>query len=332
MKKKRAYRVRKLAQNQVTWYCSVRKAPTWITPDDRPPFRPYIVLVMDVDNDRVRQSMIMEENPTDGEVLAVLLKAMHRPMPGSGRRGRPAVIMLDDRELVEKLLAPLAEHSVRCEYRASMLLLDKALRKMCAFISGPDHIPSLTGVPGVTIPLLEELYQAAYSFHQAAPWRWLPDDYPIEVECGDRKWYAVVMGNAGISFGLAGYQSLDDLDLLYSGLDENVEETKTSGISLTFDEPMFSSFDDLDAIDKYGWPVAGETAYPCVVKYIPPGDLVPLNVAEITNLATGLQVVPNFVTHHMQANKGEPRPAEATYSLSGVLGNSTIKLRYPVRW
>ena len=90
------------------------------------------------------------------------------------------------------------------------------------------------------------------------------------------------------------------------------------------------SFDDLDAMETYGWPVAAEQAYPAPVKTEPPGSWDVPSAAEMTYLAAALRVIPDFVVRHLHADRGRPRPAEATYALPPVHGGQKIALRYPV--
>jgi len=101
--------------------------------------------------------------------------------------------------------------------------------------------------------------------------------------------------------------------------------------SLVFEEPTAMSFDDLDAIEKYGWPVAGERAYPVTIKTTPPGSHFDIpGTLEMLWLAATLRVLPGFAITHLRADQGLYRPTEATYSLPGVHAGQEITLRYPV--
>jgi len=323
---------RGLKRSNATWQCTARRAPTWITPKEQPPYRPYIVLVLEVEKDLVRTFSIHDERPALGVVLQTLLQAMLRPAIGSGGRHRPARILLDDAELVQALTSQLTAMDVRCEYRADLPLMTAALREMEAHINRREPTPGLLSQPGMTVPLVGELYAAAAEYYRQAPWRWLSDSQPIEVRypSDGRARYALVLGHGGDAFGLSSYESLDDLRKIYTGTKPEQVSKQISAFALVFDEGMAMSFDDLDAMERYGWPVAGKLAYPWAIKMVPPNRPSALSVSEALWLAAALRVVPDFLTGHLHADSGLPQPAEATYSLPEVHGGQKIALRFPV--
>ncbi|MBU0704684.1 MAG: hypothetical protein KKC18_12555 [Chloroflexi bacterium] len=332
-------KVRRLQQIDVTWLCTARRAPVWITPKDQPPYRPYVVLVMEQGTELIRRTALEDELPTPDVVLESLLKAMTGPllgpigsMIGFGKRGRPARILLDDADLVAALAPRLAEMGVRCNYSPSSRALDVALREMQVHLTKRESIPGLLSVPGVTEPLAREIFETAAEYYRQSPWRWIDNASPIEIRYppDGRSRYAIVMGSGGETFGISLYESQKDLDVaLYSADPERVVE-QISWFSLIFEGAMTMPFGDLDAMGKYGWPVAGERAYPLVVKAIPPDEWWSPSASEIAWLAAALRVIPDFVVDCLQADRGRPRPAEATYSLPGVHGGQSITLRYPV--
>jgi len=330
MNEKQFRRAQRLKQKEITWLCTVRKAPAWITPKDQPPYRPYLVLVLEPEADKVRQHKILEERPPAETVLAILLKAMLRPVPGSGQRYRPALIVLDDRDLVQELTPQLAD-LVRCNYRAKLSPINAAVRSMEAYTTEREPRPGLLSAPGVTVPLVGELFAAAADYYSQSPWRRLADGSPIEATYDGRTRYLAVMGNAGEAFGLASYESPDDLSLVYSGLDPFLLAERISWFSLMFDEPRLMAFEDLDAMEKYDWLVMGELAYPVTMKSVPPGAISPFSAREIAWMAAALRVTPDFVLRQMNAGWGRPRPAEETYSLPDIHGGQKITLRYPVK-
>jgi hypothetical protein len=321
-----------LPQITATWHVTVRRAPAWITPKNKPPYRPFLTLILDANTDRIRGSKTEENRPTVEIVLNALANAMANPVPGGGKRGRPTRILLDDAGLVQELQPRLAEIGVRCEYHAASSLVTNALREMDATMNRRPPQPGLLSVKGVTLPLVAELFQAAADFHVEAPWRWLDNLAPLELHYpaeGPAR-YAVIMGSGGEEFGLALYQSLDDLRFQYQTQDPKQLFKKISSLSLTFGEPMLLSFEDLDAIEEHDWPVADPRAYPLVMKVVPPGKFVSPNAAEVALLAAVLRALPGFVTEALRADRGVPAAAEATYPLPNVHGKDQIRLCFPV--
>lgn len=329
--------VRDLRQSDETWLCTARRAPTWIMPEDRPPYRPYVVLVLEQESEKIRRTDLQEERPTPDVVLEVLIKAMRpsllRTLVGFGRRRRPARILLDDAGLVRALAPQLAEIDVRCDYRAKLPLAEATLREMEAHMTKREPIPGLLSVPGATRPLVEELFAAAADYYRQAPWRWIDNADPIEVRypLDGRTRYAVVLGSGRETFGLSLYESKDDLRMLFTSPEPEQTAGRMPWFSLVFEEATAMSFDDLDAMERYGWPVAGERAYPLAIKATPASEFDIPSASEMLWLAATLRVLPDFVVSHLHADRSYPdRPAEVTFALPEVHGGQEIRLRYPV--
>lgn len=328
---KQLKKAQRLKQRQATWFATRRRAYTWIDPKYGDSYRPYIVLVVEAERGKVRRTDIRDDLPTQKQVLASLLDAMRRPILGSGGRYRPARIVLDDSALVDALAPALAQIEVHCNYQHTLSLVQDTLDSMAARMHKQELIPGLLSVPGVTVPMVQELFTAAADFYRQAPWEWLDNKSPIEVRYppdGQAR-YALVLGSGGETFGLASYESLDDIYTVYSTASPRDAAESVSWFSLIFEEPRAMSFYDLDAIEKYQWPVAAESAYPVTIKVVPGTDtlLVP-TAAEVAWLAAALRTIPDFIAHHLCADQGFPRPAEATFSLPGLHGGRQIALRY----
>jgi hypothetical protein len=262
----------------------------------------------------------------------VLTKAMGRSLLSLGRRITPTRVVLDDTALVQALTPRLAERGIRCEHRAALPQVDAAWRELEAHLSQRESIPGLLSVPGATVPLVQELFAAAAEYYRQAPWRWMNNSWPIEVRYppDGRTRYAVVLGSGGEFFGLSLYESVEDLRLMYAGVDPGPGSRPRSWTSLVFEEAMAMSFADLDAMDQYGWPVAGERAYPLFVRFTGPDAFTVPSTSEMLWLAAALRVVPDFVVRHLHADQGLPRPAEALYPLPNIHGGQQIALRYPM--
>lgn len=321
-----------LPQGNTVWQATARRAPVWITPKKQPPYRPYIIMVADVSNDRIRQSSIEEDPPTAQRVLAVLAGAMTHPLVGGGKRGRPARLLIDSPELAGALAEPLAEIGVRCEHRAALPQMNALLNQMEAHMTGQQHRPGLLSIPGVTQPLVAELFAAAAEFNRRAPWRWMSNAQALTVrypaESPPR--YIVIMGNGGEEFGLALYSTLDALRVQFSNLDPRHAHKQIAATSITFDEPMLLAYEDLDAQEQHGWEIAHARAFPLVMKVSPPGKVSLPNAEEIALLAAALRTIPEFVVDALHADRGRPEPAQATYPLPNIHANQRIVLGYPV--
>ena len=321
-------KVKRLKQRDDQWEVSFCRARAWIGKDDERPYRPHLALVVS------RKEKIVRADITDNALSAdlrfeTLLQAMRRPMLGSGRARRPQVIYLDNPDDVTALSPQLAELGVRCEYRHALPILKDALYSMEQTMRKGAIIPGLLSVSGVTVPLVEHLYRLAADFYRAMPWRCLDDRHPFEIRypAGSRPRYAVVMGNGGQVYGLAVYDKLDDLRLMFrEDIPPEQMVTMTSWMALFFEEAQAMTFDDLDAMEKYGWQAATEYAYPVFGRTTPDGKIVQPPKADIFWMEGALAAVLDYLP---ECKRHGFTPVETTLSVKTIGGEVEVYLRAP---
>jgi hypothetical protein len=165
-------------------------------------------------------------------------------------------------------------------------------------------LAALLDVPGMTAERLESFYLSAATFYRAAPWRNVPGDTPIKVVCDKFEtstWYAIVMGQSGMTLGLALHEDLSALESLLAGQFSDREGARQmSAISVMFNEAFEISPRDLEAIEKHAWPVASPEAYPLAVRVNPGGNVRPPLAWEVELLAACLLSVPKFLQHQQE--------------------------------
>jgi hypothetical protein len=323
----------KIRQGSALWQCTIRRAPLWITPKKQPAYRPFILLVLDQETEKILATEIMSDRPAPQAVLEQLFKTMQGTMLTMFNKQRPMHISLDDATLVQACAPQLAELGIRCEYRASLPQIDHALLELEAQANKREPIPGLLSIQGASVPLVAELFAASAEFYRQAPWRWIENFEPIEV-CypadSERARYALVLGSGGEFYGLSLYESLADLDVVFSRMPEQPTSRPITWISLILDEALAMSFEDLDAIERYGWGVAGDKAYPLAMKATSGTDESELPTAsELAWLAAALRAIPTFLRQHLRADRGLPQSAPASIPLPNVHGGQQIALRYP---
>ena len=108
---------------------------------------------------------------------------------------------------------------------------------MARHIAG-DAPPGLLEMPGIKPEQVAGFYRAAAGFYRRAPWRKLGYETAIKVEC-DRfesgPWYAVVMGQSGLTFGVALYDDLKTLKKLWAGeMSDEENARETVALTVTF--------------------------------------------------------------------------------------------------
>jgi hypothetical protein len=326
METKLKQKLLKIKQDDVTWQCTLRRAPMWITPKNEPIYRPFILLAIDQDRQQVLKTEIQRERPGPQWVLEQLLKTMQGTSLFTFlKKHRPKRISIDDPTLVDYCAPELSELGIACNQRANMPEIEEVLLDLEAHSNQRDPRPGLLSIKGVTVPLLAELYAAAADFHKSAPWEKLENWMPIEIRYpsdGPPR-YAVILGSGREFYGLSLYFSPEDLAVML----EQAPRTKPiTWLSLIFEDMTLMPFADLDAIEQNGWPVVGPSAYPLVVKPTEADFSGLPTAADVSLLAAAARAIPTF----MREQALSPLlPAQASLTLPGVHGNQQIKLDFP---
>jgi hypothetical protein len=143
--------------------------------------------------------------------------------------------------------------------------------------------------------------------------------------------YAVVMGSGGEVFGLAVYDTLDDLRLMYrADLSPQQTAEMTTWSVLFFEEAMAMSFDDLDAMAKYDWPVAAENAYPIFGRTTRKQEIVLPTKADVFWMEGALAAILAYLPQHKRRGyRRVSHPTETTLSVTTISGEAQVYLRLP---
>ena len=125
--------------------------------------------------------------------------------------------------------------------------------------------------------------------------------WSIKVECDkfeSSPWYAVVMGQSGLTFGVSLYENLNILRKKWSGriTEENARETVT--LTLLFGDETEISVLDLEAVRKHGWDVAGPEAYPLIFRKERGMTIRPPLAWELELMEGCLRAIPAFLARH----------------------------------
>lgn len=279
-----------------TWQADARPMLTWMTVEDVP-VRPWAILVANVDEDLILNAELCPEPPDDEALWRCLLKAFLRP--AAGRPHRPGILQVASQQQLEAVGEKLATAGIECRVSTNLPLLDTMFEELGKRFAAPAPRSSLLNSPGVTPQVVGRFFDAAAGFYRRAPWRKLTGDVPIKIECDkfqNGTWYAVVMGQSGMTQGLAMYEDPALLREVLSGdLDEEQSARRTSGLGLTFGEAFEIAVQDLDAAEKHHWPVAGPEAYPSAFR-VNPGLALRTPLAWELELLEGcLRAIPEFV-------------------------------------
>ncbi|WP_406694923.1 hypothetical protein V5E97_28165 [Singulisphaera sp. Ch08] len=264
---------------------------------------PWVVIVTSRSDDLILSQSLVESAPTADLLWDQLAAAMQAPIVGDAHR--PTALQVHAGEAWEVLMPALKAIGIEVEVLPTLDQMDVVFEELESALAG-DQPPSLLDMPGVTPEMANGFYQAAAEFYRSAPWRKLGYESAIRVECdrlesGPR--YAVVMGQSGLTFGLAIYDDLKVLKKLWSGRmsdDENARETVA--LSVTYDDDSGITDGDLKAIEDYEWEIVSPEAYPSIFRKERGLSMRPPLGWELEFMQACLRAIPEFVARHPTDN------------------------------
>lgn len=321
-----------------TWFIATTQLRTWIASPDETPYRPYVVLVLSADKGTVRESQITGAAPTPDEVWETLSKAMREPVMRSGKPGAPQKMIIPDSELAQAILPYLAKAQLETEVY-QLPLPDEVMevvRGLEDHLRGgkPEH-PALASVRGVTPDLLGGFYSAAAGYYRAAPWVHLNNYQVIALRIptdgrGAFR-YAMSMGQGGVAYGLAKYLRWEDVVSQFIEDDRPNEMLPPGGLhSLFFGDITQVPFDDVEAIDKFQWEIAGPEAYPIPFVVLGSEEARRPSREELHWYEAALRAIPVIVHDHLKPNgRGDYEPIEMRLDVLTSAGTVAVDVKYP---
>jgi hypothetical protein len=257
------------------------------------------MIAVGVPTSLVLGSDIVRRHPSPHDLLKPVVATMRKPL--IGRPHRPSRVIVAEPELVEALAPGLLAFGIAC-VSGEVPELRSAVADVERNLSMGEVLPALVHIPGVTPEHVGRIYAAAAHFYRAAPWRLLPDEYPISIHLprvGDRPRYAVAIGGEGQDTGLVVFRSLDALEATLSGTSPEELIKRFDHEALSFGTMQEVAFADLDAKEALNWEVAGPNAYPLPILVTRKGEAKPPSVADLLWYEAALLTVPAFVQGYL---------------------------------
>jgi hypothetical protein len=259
--------------------------------------------------------------PDTDRFWEILCQAMAQP--AAGEPHRPGIIELASAQYADALRPRLDTVGIRCVLCNKLDHLDFVLKDMTEHLGDRKSPVALVDVPGMVPEQVGGFFDAAAEFYRRAPWRDVPGDTPIRIECDKFQsgpWYAVVMGQHGMTLGLALYEDLDALrSLLTDEVSEEEYSRRMSGLSVMYGEAFEIPIADLDAAEKHGWPVAAPEAYPEAIRVNPGRAVRPALPWELELVEGCLRAIPDFLAE---------KTASQTQSVPTAGGEITLQLSW----
>ena len=321
-------RVRKIAQQDVTWECGTWLARHWIVEHRQPPYRPNIFMV--IGDGGVPRIDLAQPAYTADDLLEQLARAMLKPAHGIIAARRPTRVCCADSELVAQIAPRLADIGIRCEvstasanWRMHQHQLELKLNH------GVEPLAGLAGIPGASGALQAHFYELAAAYFSLTPWRYLTDEHPLEICCpiNHAPRYGVVMGSGGEIFGLAVYDTLEQARAIYRN-DLRAEEAGQHTLVLFYGEPTAMSFEDLDAMTEHGWALAAPDAYPILGRSTNDNILQP-SLSDLVWMEGAFVMLLRYLREHMRVDGYRALPADLTMPIQTISGTQSVSLRFP---
>ena len=268
-----------------------------------------MVLITSRSGDLILAHDLTEDEPSPERLWDRLADAMKKPM--MGKPHRPTTLQFRPGGTWEALTPHLDALGIATETVDELDQLDQVYEALKEQIGGATP-PGLLEMPGVQEPQVASFHRAAADFYRKAPWRSFGYEEAIKVAC-DRfesgPWYAVVMGQSGLTIGLALYDDLSALRRLWtSDLSDEENARETVALTVTFDMETEIPAPDLDATRRHGWEVAGPEAYPSIFRKERGMSMRPPLAWELKLMEACLRAIPLFVARHPPEDL-DPHPA-----------------------
>jgi hypothetical protein len=291
-------RLQRLPQVFDVWQADSRPLPSWIE-EKGERYQPWIVMVTSRTDDLILTQEITGGPPSSAQIWDTLTVAMERPAIGDPHR--PVELHVPQKEPWVELMPQLEDIGITCVPTDDLDQLDFVFESLCKHIT-KDERPGLLEMPGLKPEQVAGLYGAAAGFYQRAPWRKLGYETAITIECDKFEsgpWYAVVMGQSGLTFGVSLYEDLSILRKMWSGrITEEVKARETVALTLLFGDETDISVLELEAVRKHGWDVAGPEAYPLIFRKERGMTIRPPLAWELELMEGCLRAIPAFIARH----------------------------------
>lgn len=289
-----------LPQEEDVWQSVAGQFANWMTVADER-VRLWVTLVISTTTELVLAHGFSEEEPGSAQLWDTLVQAMQNPAKGPPHR--PAELQVRGNERWESLKPHLDEIGIRLVETEQLDQLDAVFADLSQHMTGPRY-PGLLDAPGVQTEQVARFFEAAAYYYRQAPWKKVADDMAVKVECDQFKsgpWYAVPMGQSGITMGLAVYEDLAELRAMWHDEAPGHQAARRSvATTVTFDDETDMPVADFEACKRYGWTIAGPEAYPHVFHKDIGLSLRPPLAWELELMEGCLRAVPEFVNKHRQ--------------------------------
>lgn len=320
--------------NNVFWYCALRKLRAWIKSDENEEehYRPWLLLVIHAPSGSILLAKFFSEQPTPKELLECLFDLIRTPIDSGKKMPPPKEIHFADKHLADSLSPTLLVNHIAVKLKPNHQLVANIFIEITQEINPKEtRVPGLLSQPKVTSRMVAALFKAARIFYRSRPWDIINDEILLVIRAGGQPapYYASVLGSQGAEYGLSVYTSLKQAKEFYSmAKAETIDKFKEHHL-FSFCSPPYVGFDDLDAIEKYGWELPAPNIYPSPFLFKPKSMERP-SADMLVWYEAALRAIPLFISRYKSQNDLIDVPWEGISELKveTSLGTQIVQISY----
>lgn len=320
-----------LPQTGDVWYFAQRLLDTWLSDpkDDDHYIRPYVYFIVHQNSGALFDMELTPKLLDAVKIHKKLLKVMLKPGVEEIEPHRPVEIHFEQQALSDALAPLLADLDIKTRYAPQLDKVDAIVQLVQSELFGDMPVlPGLLQQKGVTPPLAQAFFVAADYFYRNQPWVQLENEDYLEIEVLKKRFCVSVMGNGGREYGLSLFDGWDDIRHFHERGPEGAI-TEQGRHALMFNQAPEISFGDIDAVQKYNWPLPEPDLYPTPMLFRKSGVQRP-KPDMLRWYEAVLWAIPRFVVQHFnKESSGEQVSIEAEIPVKTSVGSLTVKIRYP---
>lgn len=329
--------MKKIPQKDTSWYLAVRRMDAWITPQGEEPYQPYGLWIYNLDSGLIHSLQTTKTYPDPEKILDSLHQAMQKAALGtSDPPYRPARLFLEDANLLQQVAPVLENLEITVTHQPMKRILDDLIddfsREYDA-IQGQEPLPGLLSLEGVTPRLIRDFFKAAAVFHLASPWDYLDNLQVLKIEApaNTQPRYVVVLGFAGMEYGLNIFEDWEDFEAFLAPAKTDFDKIPESGLlAMLFNDASYLPTEDLNAIKKHSWQVINNQSYPTPFIIHRDGSVERPSHQDLLFLEIVMRAIPKFSDEHLEPDaQGKFQPAQATFTIPAHDGEVEVTLTYP---
>lgn len=302
------------------WVGGLLSPPFFVTDRDEP-YRPGLVVWMDVRDGLVVGSDVVEAESIEGAVARSLLVAMAHPLAGPPRR--PDRVRVADPALVDAVRAAVGDETPIDV--APTPELDALLEEMLDSMPQPgeDEAETYLADGRVSPEAVATLFESAQLLYHAEPWSFASDAQVLRMDIpafGVEGACVSIMGEMGDCRGVVIFPSLAGFEAFCQAPEEQRPGHAPIDLGSDWLALAFERGADLPAhirreVASHGWPVADANAYPRVERRERDGAPRPLVERDVEIAAASAAALAAFSSQHRRLFEMETiEPVCETYS------------------